>query len=111
MRVTHADRDGNFWASPESGLLASLRTSAAGLDMAEAERRLGEYGPNTLRDSANGHVLRLLLRQFGSPIVLMLIGAALLSVAVHDPTDGAIILGIVVVTHPYVLMSFLFGVT
>jgi Mg2+-importing ATPase len=43
-------------------------------------------------------MIRLLFRQFGSPIVLLLIAAACLSVLLHDPTDGAIILAIVFVS-------------
>jgi Mg2+-importing ATPase len=89
---------GSFWSLDLQNLLSSLATSADGLTTAEAERRLAVHGLNTIGGSANGHIVRLLLRQFGSPIVLLLIGAAGLSVALHDPTDGAIILAIVLVS-------------
>lgn len=39
-----------------------------------------------------------MLRQFTSPIILLLIAAALLSFVLHDSTDAFIILGIVVVS-------------
>ena len=55
-------------------------------------------GPNSLRPHERPHH-RLLLRQFGSPIVLLLIGAAVLSVLLHDARDGAIVLLIVVVSR------------
>src|SRR5262245_11160787 len=87
-----------FWSLQLHDLLSSLDTSSDGLTTADAERRLAEHGPNTLGASANGHVLGLLLRQFGSPIVLLLIGAASLSLLLHDATDGAIILAIVAVS-------------
>ena len=88
----------SFWSLQLQNLLSSLATSADGLTTAEAERRLAVHGSNTIGASANGHIVRLLLRQFASPIVLLLIGAACLSVALHDPTDGAIILAIVLVS-------------
>ena len=84
-----------FWSLQLHALLSSLDASPDGLTTADVERRLAEHGPNTLGAAANGHVIGLLLRQFGSPIVLLLIGAASLSLLLHDPTDGAIILGIV----------------
>ena len=77
-------------------LVASLSASPTGLSTEEAARRLTVYGPNVIAPHHNQHVLRLLLRQFGSPIVLLLMAAAILSVLLHDATDGAIILGIVV---------------
>jgi P-type Mg2+ transporter len=85
-----------FWSVTVSELLSSLAASPDGLRAAEAARRVRLYGPNTLGTATRGHVLRLLARQFASPIVLLLIGAALLSILVDDPTDGAIILAIVV---------------
>jgi P-type Mg2+ transporter len=85
-----------FWSLTLQELLSSLNSSPDGLSGAEAERRLAQHGPNSLRADTNGRFMRLLLRQFGSPMVLLLIGAALLSVLLHDATDGAIILAIVV---------------
>jgi P-type Mg2+ transporter len=84
-----------FWTLPLSDLLSSLGSSSNGLTAADAGARLEEHGPNSIGADTNGHIVRLLLRQFGSPIVLLLIAAALLSVALHDATDGAIILVIV----------------
>lgn len=45
--------------------------------------------------SASSHDLRLLLAQFASPIMLILIGATVLSMALGDVADGTIILSIV----------------
>jgi P-type Mg2+ transporter len=88
----------DFWSLAAPDLLSSLSASRDGLTTEDAERRLAEYGPNTLGPATNGHVVRLLVRQFGSPIVLLLIGAAGLSLLLHDSTDGAIILAIVAVS-------------
>ena len=87
-----------FWSAPLQDILSSLDAKPDGLATADAERRLAQNGPNTLAAGTNGHVIALLLRQFGSPIVLLLIAAASLSLLLHDAADGAIILAIVAVS-------------
>ena len=94
-RATETD---GFWNLPLLDVLSSLGSSAQGLASAEAERRLAQHGPNTLAADTSGHIVRLLLRQFGSPIVLLLVAAAFLSLLLHDPSDAAIILVIVAVS-------------
>ena len=95
---TVRDDNGVPWSVPLPGLLSSLDASENGLTTAEAERRLARHGANALGADIHGRVIRLVLRQFASPIVLLLIGAALLSVLLHDTTDGAIILVIVAIS-------------
>ena len=86
-----------WWSESAPALLRQLGSSATGLSAELAARRLAENGPNTLAAPGVGRSdgLLLLLRQFLSPIVLILLGAALLSFALDSPTDGAIILLIV----------------
>lgn len=85
-----------FWSVPQGDVLRRLDSSSDGLTGAVAERRLGEVGPNRLHDRPRAKTAWLLVRQFASPIVLLLIGAALLSWLVHDSTDARVILGIVI---------------
>ena len=76
--------------------MASLGSSQTGLSEEEACSRLARHGPNSLAGPRGGHAPTLLLRQFSSPIVLILVGAALLSFGLASVTDGLIILTIVV---------------
>jgi Mg2+-importing ATPase len=87
-----------FWSEPIADLLARLDTDAGGLSAEEADRRLRSVGPNSLAAPARGGALWLLLRQFTSPIILILAGAALLSFLLDSPTDGLIILVIVLIS-------------
>lgn len=87
-----------FWSEPIAELLARLSTGANGLGSEEAGRRLLSEGPNSLAAPARGGAVLLLLRQFTSPIILILAGAALLSFLLDSPTDGLIILVIVVIS-------------
>ena len=58
--------------------------------------QLRVVGPNSVEDAAHLSALRLLLRQFESPLVLILIFAAVISLALQQWVDSAIILAIVI---------------
>jgi Mg2+-importing ATPase len=73
-------------------LLARLRSGADGLASADAALRLRRHGPNALRPRARLAALRLLLRQFESPLVAILVFAAGIAALVGDWTDAAIVL-------------------
>ena len=88
-----------FWSIPTDQLLVELGADPQrGLSDAEAATRLLRQGPNQLAERQRADVAVLLLRQFSSPIVVILIVAALLSFALRDATDGGIILVIVLVS-------------
>ena len=79
-------------------LLAALGSTLEGLAGEAAAARLARSGPNRLGERPRSDAGVLLLRQFSSPIILILIGAAALSFLLGQPTDGTIILGIVLVS-------------
>ncbi|MGD9705560.1 MAG: magnesium-translocating P-type ATPase [Acidimicrobiia bacterium] len=84
-----------FWSLEVPDLEGALATDIGGLTDAEATRRLAVNGPNTI-EPAHGHRgLRLLGAQFTSPIILILGAATVVSMALGDVTDGAIILAII----------------
>ncbi len=84
-----------FWSLPVEQLLGSLGTSADGLSSEVAAERFAASGPNTLEGRRRTGELWLFIRQFTSPIVLMLVAATLVSLVLGDLTDGLIILAIV----------------
>ena len=85
----------SFWSMPTAEVLSGLQSSSSGLAAHTAAERLARTGPNVLGERTRSDTPTLLLRQVTSPLVLLLIAAAVLSFALHDPTDGIIILGIV----------------
>ncbi|MCU0530143.1 MAG: magnesium-translocating P-type ATPase [Cyanobium sp. Prado107] len=94
--ATPPARPAPFWSLPLQQLLAELGTEAdRGLSESEAAARLARLGPNQLEERQQSDLPALLLRQFCSPIVVILIVAAALSFGLRDPTDGGIILLIV----------------
>jgi Mg2+-importing ATPase len=88
----------SFWSLPTEQALHQLKSRPQGLSRQEAEQRLIEYGANSLKQKRQSHTLVLLLNQFKSPIILILIAAAILSGFLGDRIDTMIILTIVLIS-------------
>ncbi len=84
-----------YWAIPAEELLRQSGSSRAGLSVTEAARLLTNYGPNRLRETGRTRALLILLAQFKSPLVLMLVFAALISMLTGGLVDTLILLGII----------------
>jgi P-type Mg2+ transporter len=84
-----------FWGVPTTDLLRQLGATPRGLASAEARERLTRFGANLLAPKRRTDELALLLGQFESPLILILLLAAGLSFFLHDPVDASIILAIV----------------
>ena len=85
-----------YWATDPAKLMASLASTPQGLSADEAARRLQSHGTNSVGDDSRVRPLKLLARQFESPLVLVLIFGAVLSYVLQQWVDGSIILVIVV---------------
>jgi Mg2+-importing ATPase len=87
-----------FWSLDSQTVLQLLSCSDKGLSVGGAEERLKSYGPNTLKGPSHSSAILLFLSQFKSPITLLLIAAALLSMGLGDMTDAIIILVIILIS-------------
>src|ERR1700733_523147 len=88
----------SFWSLESEEALRLLSCSATGLSAATAEERLAVYGPNSLKGASRSSAILLFLSQFKSPLTLLLIGAAGLSMGLGDLTDAIIILVIILIS-------------
>jgi P-type Ca2+ transporter type 2C len=68
-----------------------------GLSPAEAVRRLTEFGPNEIRRERSTSGLTLLVRQFASPVIWLLLVASALSAALGEFLDAIAITAIVLI--------------
>ena len=87
--------------SAESLDWQSARTSQAvpaGLSSSEAGRRLTECGPNEIRRGEATSPLVLIARQFASPVIWLLLGATLVSLALGELLD-AVAIGVIVIVN------------
>ena len=92
-----------FWSLSVEALMSRLGTTPAGLSQAQALDRLARSGANTLTQQAGPSALGLLLSQFKSPLVLILLGASLISMMATEWIDAVVVLTIVLIST---LMGF-----
>ena len=87
-----------FWHSMDVDLvLKELRVDPhRGLAPEEAQSRLGQYGPNELRQEEKASPLALFFNQFKNILIVILLIATLLSALVGEYVDAAIIFVIIV---------------
>ena len=83
------------WAQSAADVLSQLQTTPQGLAPEEAQARWSRQKKQAPRRKS---ALRLLFSQIKSPLVLMLLAAALLSIAVRETTDAIVILCIVLIS-------------
>ena len=88
----------SFWSNTVADLLLNIKSDPNGLTNDEAKKRLASYGANLLKPKKRTDSLTLLLSQFKSPIILILVFAAILSFFLGDNVDAIIILIIVLVS-------------
>ncbi len=75
-----------------------LDAAETGLDEKEAQKRLRQYGANLLKPRKKSYPILLLLAQFNSPIILLLVFASGLSFYLHEVTGASIILTIIFIS-------------
>jgi magnesium-transporting ATPase (P-type) len=77
-------------------LQTALDATPDGLTAREASKRLDEHGPNELPRAPPPTWWQIALRQFRSPLIYILAVAAVVSVAIGEPTDAAFIAAVLV---------------
>jgi P-type Ca2+ transporter type 2C len=76
--------------------LGELNSSRSGLSRDEAKDRLQRHGPNELVEKGKRPAILVFVRQFASPLIYILLAAALIEFVILDkPTDAAVILAVV----------------
>jgi Mg2+-importing ATPase len=93
--MADAARDASYWSREAGAIAADLGSGTGGLSSDRAAGKLTTVGPNSVEDAPRLNVLRLLLRQFESPLVLILVFAAAISLVLQQWVDAGIILAIV----------------
>lgn len=81
----------------ESRIIDELESSAHGLGLAEAAKRLEQYGPNRLPKSKPPGLLQVFLRQFMSPLIYVLVAAAIISLLIQEWSDAGFITAVLMI--------------
>jgi Mg2+-importing ATPase len=85
----------SYWNRDVTLVGNELRSGAGGLTSTEALERLQRYGANSMEEDPRTTAHRLFARQFESPLVLILVFGALVSMFLQEWADASIILVIV----------------
>ncbi len=78
-------------AVSSEAVLVALKSSLHGLTRSEAVARLVQYGRNTLPQAKPPGIGTVFLRQFASPLIYVLVAAALLSLMIKEWSDAGFI--------------------
>ena len=76
---------------PPEDVADALRSGPEGLSTAEARRRLERDGPNQLPEPPAASALAVLLHQFTSPLIYILLAAAVVTFLLGEYIDGGVI--------------------
>lgn len=95
---TNANSLDSFWSLSKEEIIESLSSSMSGLSSEQAQERIREFGPNTLKSDKGTSLISLFLNQVKNPVTLLLIFASLLSMGVRDTSDAIIILVIILIS-------------
>lgn len=77
-----------IWSLSNDKILELLSSSNEWLSTEECVRRQIQYGHNALKPAERVEALSVFLKQFKSPLILILIVTAVLSFVLHDPTNA-----------------------
>ncbi|MCK5002868.1 MAG: HAD-IC family P-type ATPase [Gammaproteobacteria bacterium] len=78
-------------------VLVTHQSTAHGLSQAEAAVRLEQNGPNSLPETKPAGIGMVFLHQFKSPLIYVLIVAAILSVAIEEWSDAGFIAAVLII--------------
>ncbi len=87
-----------FWDRPPAETRRLLDCGAGGLSAAEAAERLKRAGPNLVRREPRHSLLRQFAARFRNPLVMVLLGAAVLSAITGDHASFVIIATMVILS-------------
>lgn len=81
----------------EDQVIKNLHSSAHGLELDEARHRLDQYGPNRLPRSKPLGLSVVFLRQFISPLIYVLLAAAIISLLIKEWSDAGFITAVLMI--------------
>ena len=86
----------NAYQMDFDGLIKELQTSENWLSNNDAKSRYEMYWPNAIQSKNKNSALKIFLSQFTSPLVIILIAAAIISFLIWEKVDAIIILAVVI---------------
>ncbi|MES2437108.1 MAG: HAD-IC family P-type ATPase [Patescibacteria group bacterium] len=80
------------WAQEPQEVFTYLQTSNEGISSAEADKRIEKFGTNIFHSKEKIKVVSIFLKQFASPLIFLLLGAAVLTAVLGKTIDMFVII-------------------
>lgn len=87
----------NAWFIESKDIVTRLHSTDNGLSSEESLRRIRIYGSNTFKHTDSNKAVSIFLKQFTSPLIFILIAAAVLTGVLREWIDMAVIIAAIVV--------------
>lgn len=87
----------NAWFLESDEVITKLNSTNTGLSVEEANARLGIYGTNTFKHKDKNKIVSIFFKQFTSPLIFILIAAAILTGVLHEWIDMWVIIAAILV--------------
>jgi Ca2+-transporting ATPase len=85
----------NWYQLDIKDIFNKLVTSENGLSVAEVKERLAQYGPNKLAEEEKISRIKILIHQFKSPLIYILLIAGLVTILLQEYIDSGVIFTVV----------------
>lgn len=82
-------------ATPDERVYSKLQTNLSGIQQSEVQERQREFGRNTLPERKPLTLLDIILHQFKSPLIYILLAAGLIALLTGDYKDAIFILAVI----------------
>ncbi|MBE0425724.1 MAG: HAD-IC family P-type ATPase [Nitrospirae bacterium] len=86
----------NWYQLSVKEVFEKLKTSENGIDEAEVKNRLEHYGPNKLAEEEKISKFKIIIHQFTSPLIYILIIAGIVAILLGEYIDSGVIFAVVV---------------
>jgi len=86
----------NWYQLEPEAVFAEFSTGSEGISAEEAEKRLHQYGANTLPEEAPISRMKIILHQFTSPLIYILLAAAVVTAVLGDYIDTGVIVAVLI---------------
>lgn len=86
----------NWYQLGVKEIFHKLNTSDSGLTEEEVKQRLAQYGPNKLAEEEKINKFKMLLHQFTSPLIYILLIAGMVTIFLREYIDSGVIFAVVI---------------
>ena len=99
MNDSNTPPEAAWHAMADEEALELIGSTPDGLSVDETQMRQSRYGRNVIPRQSKASLMEILWGQINNPLIWVLLGSGVLAVGLGKITDGAVVLGVVVIHH------------